>query len=193
MTNQQRLSSVAMIIVLTSLFVGCSRGIHGGDVALPLSNSNGTARVFAASESTVLTAISNAFTNADDNPNGYRGMCLTSSSESSYGTNWRASNAFVLFPLIAPITNVPLRGSPPVFVPYSACFNITLKAVDNSNTSVLIRTIFAKVIDGEETGVHGGWAHHSRDVSPVRMEEENVLNAISNTLNVLQMQQGTNR
>jgi hypothetical protein len=43
----------------------------------------------------------------------------------------------------------------------------------------VIKTISATIIDGQETGIHGGWANHEREVPGVIQEEENVLNAIS--------------
>jgi hypothetical protein len=73
----------------------------------------------------------------------------------------------------------------PFFFFYIACFNITTRSLDGSNTTVTVRTEFAQVIDGKEVGVHGGWADHGRDVPPVKAEEENVLNAISNAVIML--------
>ena len=166
-------------ILQVSFVAGCSRGVHGGAPALPLSGTNGTTQVFFAPEVVVITGVSNAFDIGNSNPMGYRGMHLYTAAEEAY---LGATNGFVLFPLIGPIASVPLQGQTQVSVPYTACFNITTKALDSSNTTVTVRTIYAKVIDGEEVGVHGGWANHERDVPPVKDEEENVLNAISNAL-----------
>lgn len=172
--------------LVTGVLVGCNRGVHGGDPALLLSGTNGTTEIFPASENTISVGISNAFATPYANPMGYRGMKLYSATEQSYLVpNWHPTNGFVLFPLIGPIANVPLRGRTQISVPYRACFNITTKAIDSTNTSVTVRTIFAKVIDGKEIGVHGGWANHERDVPPVKAEEENVLVAISNSVAAL--------
>jgi len=173
---------LAELLLPAALLAGCTRHVQGGDPALPLSNSNGTARIFPAAESTVLTAISNGFATDDANPMGYRGMDLSPSAEPFLGPNWHVTNGFVLFPLSGPITNVPLRGHTNVLAPYTACFNIITRPVDSSHTEVLVRTIFAKVRDGKEIGVHGGWANHERDVPPVKAEEENVLTTISNAM-----------
>ena len=113
---------------------------------------------------------------------GYRGMDLTPAAGSYIGSNWHVTNGFVLFPLLGPIASVPLRGRTQVSVPYTACFNITTSSVDSSHTRVSVRTVFAKVTDGKEIGVHGGWANHERDVPPVQVEEDNVLIAVSNAL-----------
>jgi hypothetical protein len=183
MINQRWLFLIGLALSSDVLLIGCSKSIHGGDPALPLSNTNGTTRIFPVPENVILVAISNAFATSDDNPDGYRGMDLSPAAQFSYLVpNWHPTNGFVLFPLIGPITNVPLSGQPPASVPYKACFNIATTSMNGSNTSVTVRTIYAKVIDGKEVGVHGGWANHERDVPPVKAEEENVLNAVSNAL-----------
>jgi hypothetical protein len=169
-------------LVTLQVLTGCNRGVHGGDPALSLSNSNGATRVLPAGEHDVLTAISNAF--ASKTPHGfgpYRGMSFNSARQAFDGSEWYATNGFALSPS-EPIANVPLRGGSAKTVPYIAYFNIATKRLDASNTTVTVRTISPAVIDGEETGVHGGWARHERDVPPVKAEEENVLNAISNAL-----------
>jgi hypothetical protein len=144
---------------------------------LALSSSNGITQVFPSSEGSVVEAISNAF-----NWVGYRGMHLSSAVEApAYFRAQDSTNGFVLFPFNGPIATVPLRGHPPTVVPYKAIFNITMKA-EGARTSVSVRTVFPRVIDGEETGIHGGWAKHGRDVPPVQREEQNVLDAISNAL-----------
>jgi len=161
---------------------GCTRGVNGGSPAMKLSDTNGTIRVFSAQEVEVSIAISNAFGTRDTNPMGYRGMDLSMAGQSYIGSNWHVTSGFVLFPLMGPIANVPLHGHGQVSVPYIACFNITTKALGGSSTSVTVRTVFAKVIDGKEMSIHGGWANHERNVPPVKVEEENVLNAVSNAL-----------
>ena len=164
----------ALIACAVAMLCGCSKGVHGGDPALPLSDTSGSAGKFHATESVVRAAISNAFAAPDDNPTGYRGMDLRPAAESFIGPNWHVTNGFVLFPLTGAIAKVPLRGHPGSLVPYKACFNIATRADDASTTTVEVRTVFARVIDGEELGIHGGWANHERDVAPVRLEEENV-------------------
>jgi len=172
---------VFLTISIAVMLVGCSKGVHGGDPALPLSTTNGTTVVFPAQESVVLTAISKAFATSDDNPMGYRGMML--SDASSYpGPNGLYSNGLALAPVDGSITNMPLAGGTPKSVPYTACFNITTKSLDNTKTAVTVRTFLSKVIDGKESPIQGGWVNHYRDVPPVKAEEENVLNAISNAL-----------
>lgn len=182
MTAHLQLHLGALVACSVVMLCGCSKGVHGGDPALPLSDTKGTTGIFHAPEILVRAAISNAFAAPDDNPMGYRGMDLRPAAESFIGTNWHVTNGFVLFPLAGPIARVPLRGRPVPPVPYKACFNITTRAEDTSTTTVSVRTVFAKVIDGEELGVHGGWANHERDVPPVRLEEQNVVSAISNAL-----------
>ena len=153
--------------------------MHGGAPALPLSGANGTSQLFSAPEPTVLTAVSNAFETGDAHPIGYRGMHLYTASEESY---LGVTNGFVLFPLLGPISSVPLQGRTQISVPYIASFNITTKSLDRSHTTATVRTIYAKVIDGSDIGIHGGWANHERNVPPVKDEEEDVLKAISNAL-----------
>ena len=96
---------IAGWMLVAGIFAGCTRGVHGGNPAVSLSNSNGTAGLFTASESTVLVAISNAFTTGNaSNPAGYRGMMLCPAAEQSYLVpNWHPTNGFVLFPLMGPI------------------------------------------------------------------------------------------
>ena len=185
MKAEFRFYLTALVAVSAVLFIGCNREVHGGNPALPLSTTNGTMVVFPTSESAILTAISNAFATSDDNPMGYRGMDL-SNDPNSAGSNFHVVKGYILFPLLGPITNVPLTGSRPKSVPYTACFNITTVSLGNTNTTVTVRTVFSKVSDGKEASIHiVGWANHERDVLPVKAEEENVLNAISNALVVL--------
>jgi hypothetical protein len=182
MISKCRLYLTALAAASTAMLIGCNRGVHGGNPALPLSTTNGTMTVFPASESAVLNAISNAFAISNDKPTGYRGMDL-SNDPNFAGTNFHVANGYILFPLLGPITNVPLTGIRPKSVPYTACFNITTKPLGNTNTAVTVRTVFSKVTDGEEASIHiVGWANHERDVLPVKAEEENVMDAISNAL-----------
>ena len=140
----------------------CTREVRGGDPAVPLSSSNGINQVFPVPEATMLTAITNRF------ERGYRGMILYPAlSESYLVPNWHPTNGYVLFPILGPIASVPLQGTKQVFVPYVAYFYIATFPVDSNRTKVQVRTVLAKVIDGKEVGVHGGWANHDRVVPPV--------------------------
>ena len=161
---------------------GCNRGVHGGDPDLRLSNLNGTSQILPAEEHEVSTAISNAFQGQNRDALGrYRKMSLSLARQEFESSEWYATNGFVLSPS-EPIANVPLHGGSIKVVPYIAYFNITTRPVTPSNTMVTIRTFLPKVVDGEEPGIHGGWARHERDVLPIKAEEENVLNAVSNAL-----------
>src|ERR1051325_7316762 len=95
-----KLLAVLGLTLVAGVAAGRTRSMHGGDPALHLADTNGTAQVFQASESAVLFAISNAFDTGDDNPMGYRGMHLYPATEQSYLVpNWHPTNGFVLFPL----------------------------------------------------------------------------------------------
>jgi len=178
---KKRLWAVFFGLLSTVLLLGCSKRVHGGNPALPLSTTNGTTAIFHAPEGVVLNAISNAFATSDDNPMGYRGMTLTP--VSVYSSNRGLTNGLELFPLMGPIATVPLAGGKPKSVPYIACFNIATKPLDNTQAAVTVRTVFSKVTDGKEASIHiVGMANHDRDVPPVKAEEENVLDAISNAL-----------
>jgi hypothetical protein len=157
---------------------GCVRHLHGGSPALPLSDTNGTQVTFEFSDRNLLTAITNAFRGGK-----YRAMIFGLASEFPYRTpNQRQTNGFVLLPMFGPITNVPLNGRQTVYVPYTPSFYIRTIPLNSSNTTLIVLTAEATVIDGEESGIHGGWANHIREVSPVRSEEVNVINAITEAL-----------
>lgn len=134
----------------------------------------------------VWTAVSNTFSDDKDGLLPYRGMLLQGPAQSDFGTNRFSSNGLTLFPLMGPITNVPLSGGQPVSVPYYATFHLTTEKMDLSHTKFCVLTLRASVDDGKEPGVHGGWANHRRDVPPVRSEEESIISAVSNALARLQ-------
>jgi hypothetical protein len=171
------IATIFLGLFILSAVIGCSRNVLGGNPALPLASSNGTVHVFALPEGSVTDAITNAFMT------GYRGMILRPAAEEAYlVANWQPSNGYVLFPLTGPIGTVPLQGHTNVVAPYTAYFYITTLPTSSSNTKVLVRTLLADVTDGKEIGVHGGWANHRRPVPPVQVEEDNVLEALSNYL-----------
>jgi hypothetical protein len=66
-----------------------------------------------------------------------------------------------------------------ISVPYYPFFHIFQMQLSAMRTKVTVRTVWATVVDGQEIGVHGGWANHNRDVPPVRSEETNVLSKIA--------------
>jgi hypothetical protein len=179
--DKSKLTAIATLHFCLFLLCGCTRNIHGGDPNLLLSTSNGISQVLPSSERSVVEAISNAF-----NGTGYRGMHLDSAAEDpTYFRKHSPTNGYVLFPLMGPIAVVPLRGQPPIDVPYTAIFNIVTEADGPNRTRVSVWTFSATVIDGKETGIHGGWANHTREVPPVQKEEQNVFDAISKALIVL--------
>ena len=185
------LSIVCVIAVVSELTSSCSRNMTDGNPNLPLSNSNGVAQTFDVSPLVALTAITNAFSD-----NRYRGMRLEDARDAAYLVpGWHPKDGFVLSPFLGlnydknplasnggAITNIPL-GSGKV-TPYFPYFYITISQLESNKINVSVRTVLAQIIDGRETGVHGGWANHYRSVPPVRQEEENILTVISNQLGV---------
>ena len=171
--------------VFSLLFVGLlflhSCGIIGSNPRLPLSDKNGTVRLFTASEPQVVAAISNAFADFK-----YRDMSLESAiaTDRSYlVSDFHPTNGFILFPLNGAITYVPvLSVVGRKRVPYTPYFHIVVTAVDTNKVNVGVRTFLAFVADGWEIGIHGGTAFHQRIVRPVRREEANVLAAIDEEL-----------
>ena len=181
MNHRQLIFVIAWLATLPFLS-GCNRGVHGGNPDLPLSNSNGTTQILRANEHEVVIAISNALDGQNRNALGrYRKMSLSLARQEFDSSEWYATNGFVLSPS-EPIANVPLHGGSTKVVPYIAYFNITTTPINTTNTMLTIRTFLPKVVDGEELGIHGGWARHERDVLPVKGEEESVLNVVSNSL-----------
>jgi len=169
------------VIVVTSAIVigvvaGCTSALVGGRPQLPLSNKNGSSRIFAATSSQMVSAITNAFADLR-----YRQMFLIQAADFDLVQGWHSTNGFVLEPVGVPasITNVPLDRLGKQRVPYVAYFHVEITVLDTDQTKVTVRTISSEVIDGKEIfSVHGGTANHYRTVPPVRQEEENVLMAI---------------
>jgi hypothetical protein len=160
-----------MLVAAGSLFAGCTRNVHGGDPACPLSNTNGTDAVLDCPPSQLAAAISNAFIG-----NRFRGMKLEPAAQNNYmPSNFPNAGGFILWPLMGPTTNIPLRGGKPITVPYSPVFHITTQEFGNQRSKVKVQTVSSEVTDGKEPGVHGGWANHVRAVKPVKAEEEAVI------------------
>jgi hypothetical protein len=147
---------------------------------LPIADQNGTERVFPANQDEIVDAITNAF--ADSR---YRQMILEPASDvPGLVPGFKEKTGFVLESMSATgsITNIPLTSPGTTPVPYVAYFYIRTTQLGTNKSGVTVRTIRSEVIDGQEPGVHGGWANHYRKVPPVRQEEENVLAMITSAL-----------
>lgn len=181
--------AIAVVGALAALAASCTRNVSGGNPNLTLSNTNGVAAAFDLSESSVKAAITNAFSG-----HRYRGMLLENSQDYP---GWHLKDGYVLSPFLGPnweknafpsvggaITNVSLTSGKSV--PYSPFFCITVTPTASNRITVTVRTFLAQVDDGQETGIHGGWANHSREVLPVRQEEQNVVDTIAHQLNANQ-------
>jgi len=174
------LSIKARICIYTHIFIvllvigsGCTKNVTGANPLSSLPSSNGVERLFKANEAQLNQVISNCF------PDGkYRGMVLDPATNRAYlAKGWAPSNGFALFPLTGPITNIPLEGGNSA--PYRPVFYISLLPQNHDETRVKVQTILATIVDGQEMGIHGGWANHQREITPVRNEEQNVLDAIT--------------
>ena len=172
-------SVVGMLFVIAA---GC--GIINCDPSLPLSDKNGTAKIFAANENEVTLAITNAFGSSK-----FRKMILEPAGERKVEWNqgWQLTNGFILFSFHDPVAYVPVLS---VFgkrqLPYISYFHIAVTPQNSNKTHIVVRTVFSEVIYGKEIGVHGGWANHYRKVAPVRREEDHVIEAISEQLSLSQ-------
>ncbi len=113
----------------------------------------------------------------------YHGMLFLKITNSDWDylvPNWHPTNGYILYPS-SPIASIPLDTG--IIVPYFGIFYVDPQSSnDMKQTTVTVRTLRAEVIDGTETGVHGGVANHTRKIAPVRQEEENVLEAIAKEL-----------
>jgi hypothetical protein len=168
-------------VTTVGIVTGCVRGVHGGDPALPLSTTNGISVIILASEAKVLAGISNAFVVSAERGQPYRDMSLFPADVDPHFSKASPTNGFVLVPF-GPTSHIPLSGWSQKVVPYFARMYINVRPIDAASSVITVRTLHAKVIDGEELGIHGGWAHHDREVRPVRIEEENVMLTISNAV-----------
>jgi hypothetical protein len=90
------------------------------------------------------------------------------------------TNRFELIPGLESLSMVPLDNGKSL--PYEASFYITIAPVSSNRTTVIVRTTSCSLLDGQEPGIHGGWANHYRTVEPIQQEEDNVLAAISKEL-----------
>jgi hypothetical protein len=157
-------------------------GVAGGRTEP--THSVGAQQIFDANELQAATAVSNAFPFA---LRSNKGMTLFSAETDNFIPGWRKTNGWILFPLDGPSSTVPWKKSKEL-VPYIPTFHIVVQPVGTNRATVTVRTIDARVIHGKEIGIHGGWAHHEVEVSPVLSEETNVLLVISNALNSLREQ-----
>lgn len=175
---RSHLHSVILSTAIIGFVTGCSTGVIGGKPQLPLSDKGGTTRLFEATQDQAVSAITNAFAGFS-----YRGMVLREGAGSERvlpGGDTR--NCFVLWAKHEPIAKVPLDCAETKWVPYIADFLIVVTPLDSNQTQIAVRTISSEIIDGKEAGIHTEWANHYRKVPPVRPEEENVLDAISNEM-----------
>jgi hypothetical protein len=154
--------------------VWCAGGLAGVP-ALPLSDKAGTQRTFPISKAQATAAISNAFELAR-----YNEMMLTEAVGGDWlAEAWHPTNGFLLQPTLEPTARIPTRGLlGRRQLPYLAWFHITTTPTGESQTTVSVRTVLAKVVDGIALG-HGGTTGGTVKVAPVRREEERVLAAIS--------------
>ena len=169
-------SVVGMLFVIAA---GC--GIISFNPSLPLSDKNGTEQVFAASESEVTLAITNAY---GDSSKSKMILQLAVERGADWIHGWHPTNGFLLFSF-DPIADVPvltLIGKKQV--PYFPYFHVVVTPLNSNQTQVVVRTVRSEVIDGKEIGVHSGLANHYRKVLPVRREEKHVIEAISGQLSL---------
>ena len=159
-------------------FIGWAAGALAGKPCVPLSDAKGTERIFAASESEVSSAITNAFRLFR-----YHDLMLTDPIGSDWmAANWHPTNGFLLLPTTSTIGTVPTVGFlGRRHLPYLATFHITFRSLSTNETTVGVRTVVAKVVDGITLG-HAGTTGNTVVVPPVRQEEEKVLAAIADEL-----------
>jgi hypothetical protein len=142
---------------------------------LPLSDKVGTQRTYPVSEAYALTAISNAFRLFS-----YNEMMLSEAvGEDWLAEGWHPTNGFLLQPTLEPTAYIPTKGLlGSRHLPYLAWFHITTTPTGPTQTTVSVRTVLAKVVDGITLG-HAGTTGGTVKVAPVRREEERVLVAIT--------------
>jgi hypothetical protein len=172
---KDRLSLACLVCILFGeLLIGCTQNVVGGNPIIPLANTNGTSQVLDFTLPQVEKALTNAFALGK-----YYGMPfleVTNSDWDYLAPNWHPRNGYILYEG-DPIARIPLDTG--ITVPYRATFYITLQSqLEIKKTKITIRTMQAEVIDGQEQGVHGGQASHSRIITPVRQEEQAVIEAI---------------
>ena len=156
-------------LLLVGGLLGCTRGVVGGNPTLAAAGST---------ETEVGAAITNAFDGL-----GYHDMLLVPIDPTIPFTvppSKVVTNGFELLHGLQVASTVPLENGKSL--PYDADFYITVGPGPSNRTTVTVRTIHATLRDGQEQGIHGGWAIHQRAVTPVQREEDNVLTAISDQL-----------
>ena len=164
-------SIIGLGILLLGGLPGCTRGVVGGNPTLAAAGTNGTSRGLDATEAQINVAITNAFDGF-----GYRYMLFVpvdSTAPLTVAPGKIVTNGFELLHGLKPASTVPLDNGRSL--PYEADFYITVGPGFSNRTTITVRTIRATVLDGEETGIHGGWAIHERPVRPVQREEDAVL------------------
>jgi hypothetical protein len=160
-----------------------TRNVEGGDPAVPLSDANGTRRVFHATALQLGEAITNAFSGAR-----YPGLMLfTANQFNLFSPKTKITNGLILtsrsslnLGVHGAFTTVLLSSGKEV--PYKADLQILWGSADRGQTTVTVRTLSAEVIDGQQADSAGHWSEHYRNVPPVRCAEENVLTAIAKQL-----------
>jgi hypothetical protein len=160
------------------LAVAWSVGGLAGSPALPLSDKAGTQCTYPISEAHVIAAITNALGLAR-----YNEMMLTEAVAGDWlAEGWHPTNGFLLRPTLEPTAHIPTKGLlGRRQLPYLAWFHITTTPIGQSGTTVSVRTVLAKVVDGVALG-HAGTTGGTVKVAPVRREEERVLAAISDQI-----------
>ena len=162
------------VLAIAGFIFGCSKQSS----KLPVSDQNGTERIFATNQIETSLGIVRAFKD-----HRYCGMILKEAANFlSAPADWRETNGLVLFSFHEPISLVPLKSGGSKKVPYIASFHIVVAPIGTNKTKVTVRTISSEIIGGKEINIHGGWANRYQEVSPIRSEEENVLKAISEEL-----------
>lgn len=155
--------------------VAWSVGALAGSPALPLSDKGGSQRTYPISEARAIATITNAFGLAR-----YNGMMLTEAVSGDWlAEGWHPTNGFLLLPALEPTARIPTKGLlGGRQLPYLAWFHITTTPNGQAGTTVSVRTVVAKVVDGVALG-HAGTTLGTIKVAPVRIEEERVLGAVS--------------
>ena len=167
-------NTVAAAIV-AMVCCGCTQEVVGGNPTGRLSDQNGTSRIFDGDSFHVTTAITNAF-----DSDRYREMALIYTGGLDYqihGRKFQGGYSLTSMSTSGTITNVALDNGQ--VAPYRASFYVETTPAGTNHTKVTVYTIGSRVLDGQEPGVHGGWANHYRDIPPLRQEEENILAQIA--------------
>lgn len=174
------LRNAIVVAILEVVSFGCTRGVVGGNPTGRLSDWNGTSQVFQGDALHMSVAITNAFDSYR-----YREMALIHTGGLDYemhGRKYQGGYSLSCMSVTGTYTNISLDNGRTA--PYLAHFYIEAHPVDTNRTKVIVYTIYSQVLDGQEVGVHGGWANHYRDIAPLRQEEENILAQIAAQVHV---------